>query len=173
VFDAAVANLAVAIRDTGAELTHDPLPVVMADEVQLAQLLQNLIDNAIKFRGEEPPRAHVSAEQKGDEWVFSVRDNGIGVDPQYFKRVFIIFQRLQRQDYPGTGIGLSIAKSIVERHGGRIWLESQPGEGSTVNFTIPAKGGGNRGETGGRSRAATGGKRKIRTRRSGPGIRRS
>ncbi len=145
VLDAAVANLDVAIRGSGAEVTHDPLPAVMADETQLVQLLQNLIDNAIKFHGEEPPRVHVSAERKGDEWVFSVRDNGVGIDPQYFERVFIVFQRLRHEDSPGTGIGLSIAKRVVERHSGRIWLESQPGEGSTVYFTLQAKGGRQRG----------------------------
>ncbi|HEX75654.1 MAG TPA: PAS domain S-box protein [Dehalococcoidia bacterium] len=140
VFDAAVANLKVAIRNSGAEVTHDALPVVMADEGQLVQLFQNLIDNAIKFRGEELPRVHVSAEQRGNEWVFSVRDNGVGIEPQYFERVFIIFQRLH-SGYPGTGTGLSICKRIVERHGGRIWLESQAGKGSTVWFAIPVKGG--------------------------------
>ncbi|MFQ6122842.1 MAG: ATP-binding protein, partial [Dehalococcoidales bacterium] len=139
VFEAAVANLDVAIRESGAEVTSDPLPLVMADEGQLVQLFQNLIDNAIKFHGEEPPRVHVSVEQKGDEWVFSVRDNGIGIDSQNFERAFMVFQRLHGREYRGTGIGLSIAKRIVERHGGRIWLESQPGKGTVVHFTIPAK----------------------------------
>jgi len=141
VFEAAVANLDVAIQESGAEVASDPLPSVMADEGQLVQLFQNLIDNAIKFHGEEPPRVHVSAEQSGDEWVFSVRDNGIGIDSQYLEQVFKVFQSLHGGKYRGTGIGLSIAKKIVERHGGRIWLESQPGKGSTFYFTIPAKGG--------------------------------
>jgi len=141
VFATAVANLAVAIRDSGAEVTSDPLPMVMADERQLVQLFQNLIGNAVKFHGEEPPRVHVSAEQNGDEWVFSVRDNGIGIEPQYLDQAFKVFQRLHGREYPGTGIGLSIAKRIVERHGGRIWLESQPGKGTIVYFTIQVKGG--------------------------------
>jgi len=141
VFEAAVANLDVAIRDSGAEVTSDHLPSVMADEGQLVQLFQNLIGNAVKFHGEEPPRVHVSAEQRGDEWVFSVRDNGIGIDSQYLEQVFKVFQSLHGGKYRGTGIGLSIAKKIVERHGGRIWLESQPGKGTIVHFTIPVKGG--------------------------------
>jgi len=141
VFQAAVANLDVTIRESGAEVTSDPLPTVMADRGQLVQLFQNLIENAVKFHGEEPPRVHVSAEQKGDEWLFSVRDNGIGIEPQYSEQVFRVFQRLHGREYPGTGIGLSIAKRVVERHRGRIWLESQPGKGTTVYFVIPEKGG--------------------------------
>jgi light-regulated signal transduction histidine kinase (bacteriophytochrome) len=140
VFDAAVANLDISIKESKAKVAHDRLPTVMADEGQLVQLFQNLIGNGIKFHGKKLPRVHVSAEQNEKEWVFSVKDNGIGIDPQYFDRVFIIFQRLHRAEYPGTGIGLAIAKRIVHRHGGRIWIESQPGKGSTLYFTIPLKG---------------------------------
>jgi len=143
VLDQALANLKAAIEKSGAVVTHDPLPTVMADDLQLVQLLQNLIGNAIKFHVEKPPCIHVSAEQKGSEWVFSVRDNGIGIDPQYAERIFVIFQRLHtREEYPGTGIGLAICRKIVERRGGRIWVESQPGIGSTFYFTIPIGGNG-------------------------------
>jgi PAS domain S-box-containing protein len=134
-------NLRAAIADTGAQVTHDPLPTLVADRFQLEQLLQNLLSNALKFRGEEPPRIHVSARQQGSEWVFSVRDNGIGVDPQFAGRIFVIFQRLHsRKEYPGTGIGLAICKKIVERHGGRIWVESEPGRGATFYFTVRSRG---------------------------------
>jgi len=131
-------NLKVAIDESGAGVTHDPLPRVMADETQLIQLFQNLLANAIKFRGEEQPRIHVSAKENSNECLFSVSDNGIGINSDYFDRIFVIFQRLHgREEYPGTGIGLSVCKRIVERHGGRIWVESQPGEGTTFHFTIP------------------------------------
>ena len=136
--DHALSNLQVAIEEARAVVTHDPLPTVMADETQLVQLFQNLIDNAVKFRGKDPPRCHVSAQDNGNAWVFSVRDNGIGIDPQYFDRIFVIFQHLHpARRYQGTGIGLSICKKIVERHGGRIWIESQKGKGSTFFFSIP------------------------------------
>jgi light-regulated signal transduction histidine kinase (bacteriophytochrome) len=134
-----VNNLKVTIEENGALVTHDPLPTVTADSSQLEQLLQNLIGNAIKFRGSEPPRIHLSASRNGKGWVFSVRDNGIGIAPEYSKRIFIIFQRLHsRQEYPGTGIGLAICKKIVERHGGHIWVESDAGKGATFRFTLPA-----------------------------------
>ena len=140
VLDQALANLKAAIETSGAVVTHDPLPTVMHDNLLLVQLFQNLIGNAMKFHVEMPPRIHVSAGQKGDEWVFAVRDNGIGIDPQYAERIFTIFQRLHtREEYAGTGIGLAICKKIVERRGGRIWVESQPGRGSTFYFTIPVR----------------------------------
>jgi PAS domain S-box-containing protein len=132
-------NLEQAVAEAGARITKDPLPRVLADEGQLVQLFQNLIGNAIKFRRpEEPPRVHVGASQRDGEWIFSVRDNGIGIEPEYFQRIFVIFQRLNpREIYPGTGIGLAVAKKIVERHGGRIWVESTPGAGATIWFSIP------------------------------------
>lgn len=131
-------NLMVAIAETNAVVTHEPLPTVMGDEIQLIQLLQNLISNAIKFRREEPPRVHVSAVQREKEWAFEVRDNGIGMESEYFERIFMIFQRLHsRSEYPGNGIGLANCKKIVERHGGCIWVESTPGVGTTFHFTIP------------------------------------
>jgi light-regulated signal transduction histidine kinase (bacteriophytochrome) len=138
----ALANLKAAIETSGTVVTHGPLPTVVHDNLLLAQLFQNLIGNAIKFHVEAPPRVHVSADRQGDEWVFAVRDNGIGIDPQYADRIFTIFQRLHtREEYPGTGIGLAICKKIVERRGGRIWVESQPGTGSTFYFSIPMGGG--------------------------------
>jgi len=131
-------NLMVAIAESNAVVTHEPLPTVMGDETQLIQLLQNLISNAIKFRREEPPRVHVSAVQREKEWAFEVRDNGIGMESEYFERIFMIFQRLHsRSEYPGNGIGLANCKKIVERHGGCIWVESTPGVGTTFHFTIP------------------------------------
>ena len=134
-------DLRVAIEESGAEVTHDPLPQVMADNVQLGQVLQNLLGNAIKFRSQQPPRIHVSARQEGQQWVFSVRDNGIGINPRYAERIFGIFERLHpRTEYPGTGIGLAICKKIVERHGGQIWVESEPGKGAAFFFTLPIKG---------------------------------
>ncbi|MGI8550523.1 MAG: sensor histidine kinase, partial [Dehalococcoidia bacterium] len=134
----AITNLRTAIEESDAILTHDPLPLVAADPAQLTQLFQNLVGNAIKFRGEAPVHIHVSALQGSGDWRFSVRDNGIGLDPQFAERIFVIFQRLHgRAAYPGTGIGLAICKRIVERHGGKIWVESQPGAGATFSFTIP------------------------------------
>jgi two-component system, chemotaxis family, sensor kinase Cph1 len=135
-------NLAVAIEESGAVVTYDVLPTVLTDEVQLAQLFQNLIGNAIKFRAEWTPEIHVGVERQDEEWLFLVRDNGIGIAPQYFDRIFMIFQRLHsRGEYPGTGIGLAICKKIVERHGGRIWAQSEgmPGQGTTFYFTLPVR----------------------------------
>ncbi|MEO6785601.1 MAG: PAS domain S-box protein, partial [Chthoniobacteraceae bacterium] len=136
----ALANLVVAISESGASVTHDPMPVLNADPAQLTQLFQNLIGNGVKFRTATRPEIHVGAQQKNGDWVFSVRDNGIGIEPKDRDRVFVIFQRLHsRDEYPGTGIGLAICKRIVERHGGRIWVESEPGKVSTFFFTIPRK----------------------------------
>ncbi|MBI5687452.1 MAG: PAS domain S-box protein [Verrucomicrobia bacterium] len=139
VLRAAQDNLEVAIAESGAVVTHDPLPALTADAAQLTRLFQNLIGNAIKFRRpQEAPRIHVSAVRQGGAWRLSVRDNGIGIEPQYFERIFVIFQRLHDRDkYPGTGIGLAICKKIVERHHGRMCVESKPGQGSTFHFTIP------------------------------------
>ncbi len=137
----AVTNLQTAIEESGAAVTHDPLPTVVADTSLLSQVFQNLISNGIKFHSEEPPRIHIAAEGKGKEWLFSVRDNGIGIDPQYHDRLFAIFQRLHsKEEYSGTGIGLALCKRVVELHGGRIWIESEVGKGSTFYFTIPMKG---------------------------------
>lgn len=139
VLEQSLVNLKVAIEESGALATHDPLPVVQADPVQLGQVFQNLLGNAIKFRGVESPRIHVWAERQERMWRFAVRDNGIGIEPDYHARVFLIFQRLHGvQEYPGTGIGLAICKRIVERHGGRMWVESQVAQGATFFFTLPA-----------------------------------
>jgi PAS domain S-box-containing protein len=134
-------TLELSIKESRAKVTHDPLPKVMADDIQLESLYQNLIGNAIKFRSKKIPRVHIGVTKGEESWSFSVSDNGIGIDPQYFERIFIIFQRLHnREDYPGTGIGLAISKRIVERHGGKIWIESQSGKGSIFFFTIPIRG---------------------------------
>ncbi|HEY9657197.1 MAG TPA: ATP-binding protein, partial [Allocoleopsis sp.] len=134
----AIDNLKIAITESNATITYDALPEVMGDASQLLQLFQNLLSNAIKFHGTVPPLIHIHADSTTDAWQFSVQDNGIGIEAQYAERIFVIFQRLHRQsDYPGTGIGLAVCKKIVERHGGQIWMESQPEQGSTFYFTLP------------------------------------
>jgi hypothetical protein len=132
-------NLKIAIEESAAVVTYDDgLPTVMADEVQLVQLIQNLIGNALRFRGDPSPEIHFGVTHTEKEWTFSVRDNGIGIDSAYTERIFRIFQRLHtRSEYEGTGIGLAVCKKIVERHSGRIWVESEPGRGSTFYFTLP------------------------------------
>ena len=139
VLKAALTSLQIAIRESGAVVTQDPLPTVMGEESQLGQLFQNLIGNGIKYRNSSAPKIHVSCRQEAGDWLFSMKDNGIGIDPQYAERIFIIFQRLHtREEYPGTGIGLAVCRKIVERHGGRIWVESEVGKGATFYFTLPA-----------------------------------
>ncbi len=138
----ALTNLALNIEETGAMVTCDAMPTVSGDESQLTELVQNLVANAIKFCGENPPAVHISAARKGSSWLISVRDNGIGISSEYAERIFVMFQRLHGpSDYPGTGIGLAICKRIVERHGGKIWMESLPGQGTTFYFTLPARAG--------------------------------
>ena len=134
----ALASLTATIAGSGASIANEPLPSVGIHEFQLVQLFQNLIGNAIRYRSHKPPQIHVAAERHGDAWRFSVRDNGIGIDPQYKEQIFGIFKRLHSAaEYPGTGLGLAICQRIVERAGGRIWVESEPGRGSTFYFTIP------------------------------------
>jgi light-regulated signal transduction histidine kinase (bacteriophytochrome) len=140
VLAAALRNLELALEESGALVTHDLLPEVLADASRLAQVFQNLIGNAIKFRGSGPPLIQVSAEKKAREWIFSVKDNGIGIALEQAENVFVIFRRLHtREEYAGNGIGLSICKKIIEQHGGTIWVESEPGLGSTFKFTLPVK----------------------------------
>jgi light-regulated signal transduction histidine kinase (bacteriophytochrome) len=134
----AIANLKVAVDESAASVTHDPLPTLPADPAQLAQVFQNLIGNALKFRSQALPRIHVGANELAEAWEIEVRDNGIGIEPQYFERIFMVFQRLHNKgEYPGTGIGLAIVKKVVERHGGSVRVESRPGEGSAFIFTLP------------------------------------
>ena len=131
-----LADLGPAIEESGARITHDSLPVIEADPGQIGQLLRNLLGNALKFRGANPPRVHLSATRMRAEWVFAVQDNGVGMAPGEAKTIFTLFARL-RPEVPGSGVGLAVCRKIVERHGGRIWAESQPGQGSTFFFTLP------------------------------------
>jgi PAS domain S-box-containing protein len=138
VFNDVVALLEPSIQDAGGQVTHGDLPVVIGDRSQFVQLMQNLIGNGLKYHGDKSPHVHVSAERKGNEWTFSVRDNGIGIDAKYYESVFEIFKRLHDQkEYPGTGIGLAVCRRVVNRHGGRIWVESEAGLGSAFHFTLP------------------------------------
>jgi PAS domain S-box-containing protein len=134
----ALSNLEIAIKENDAIITRDTLPIVWGDAAQLSRLFQNLISNSLKFRGREKPQITISAQRRNSKWLFSIKDNGIGIAAQYYERIFVIFQRLHGYDYPGTGIGLSISKRIVERHGGKMWVESEPGKGATFYFTLPA-----------------------------------
>jgi PAS domain S-box-containing protein len=138
VLERTLAGLRLAVQESGATVTHDRLPVILGDETQLGQLFQNLIGNAIKYRNSRAPEVHVSCRREGPEWLFAIKDNGIGIDPRYAARIFVIFQRLHtRKEYAGTGLGLAICKKIVERHGGKIWVESKLGNGATFYFTLP------------------------------------
>ncbi len=135
-----LSDLDKAIKSSRAEITHDPLPVLRADEMQMSQVFQNLIGNAIKFCRDAPPRIHIAARREVNGWIFSVSDNGIGIKMDFFDRIFVMFQRLHTQtEYPGTGIGLAVCKKIIERHGGNIWVESEVGKGTTFYFSIPEK----------------------------------
>ena len=138
VLDGVLMNLDVSIKQSSAIIERQPLPEVRADDVQLMQVLQNLISNAIKYHREEQPRVEIAARKQGEEWLFSIADNGVGIAPQYTERIFGVFKRLHGREIPGIGVGLAICKKIVERHGGRIWVESVPGRGSTFYFTLPA-----------------------------------
>ena len=137
--DDAIGNLHTLIEESGAVLTHGPLPWITGDPVQMTRLFQNLLVNSIKYRAEEPPRIHIVAESQPHEWLFSVRDNGIGIDPQYSEKIFGIFRCLQPRDKSsGSGMGLAICRKIVSRHEGRIWVESALGKGATFYFIVPA-----------------------------------
>lgn len=147
-FEQAKRDLRVLIEESNAEVTSSELPTLEGDEGQITQVFQNLLGNAIKFKGDKKPVVHVDATKQNDEWLFSIKDNGIGFEPEHVDRIFVIFQRLHgREEYKGTGIGLALCKKIVERHGGRIWAESAKGAGSTFYFTIPEKQGDNNGAT--------------------------
>ncbi len=138
-FIEALVSLKTEVENAGATVTYDPLPTVMARPLEMVQLFQNLVGNAIKYRDKESPMVHVASERIGNEWQLSVSDNGIGIDPQYFNQIFLPFKRLHTHEaYPGTGIGLAICKKIVEGYGGRIWVASELGNGSRFVFTIPS-----------------------------------
>lgn len=140
VLENTVDNLAVSIKEANAKITHDPLPEVVADYGQMVQLMENLVANALKFKGKQPPRIHISAKKSDGDWVFSIKDNGIGILEKDFGRIFEVFQKLHGKDeYSGTGIGLAICKKIIDRHRGRIWVESAPGKGSVFKFTLSAE----------------------------------
>ena len=137
VMEKVLLNLHASIEQNGASVTFDRLPTIQAHEIRLVQLLQNLVGNGIKYRRADPPQIHVTACRRDADWLFSVRDNGIGIKPEYAQQVFGIFKRLHGNTYPGTGIGLAVCQRIIERYGGRIWVESTPGEGSLFCFTLP------------------------------------
>ncbi len=137
VFLEAKNELAAELKDAGAILTHDPLPTLQANSASLTAVFRCLLSNACKFRGEAPPAIHLGALQDAGEWTFSVRDNGIGFDPAYSNRIFRPFERLNGKQYPGSGLGLTLALRAIEQHGGRIWAESNPGQGTTIRFTLP------------------------------------
>ena len=138
ILDEVLSNLELSIKEKNVKISHDPLPDLVVDKTQIMLLFQNLISNAIKFCGDKPPEIHIEVIDNYDEWLFCFKDNGIGIDTKYADQIFVIFQRLHGMgEYPGTGIGLSISKRIVERHGGQIWVESEPGNGSSFKFTIP------------------------------------
>lgn len=138
VLSEAIANLEVVIEESSAKIEFSDMPVVHGDRQQLVRLFENLIGNAVKFRRETSPVVHISVEARDESWLFSIRDNGIGIDPKYYEKIFVIFQRLHNRDtFSGTGLGLAISKRIMERHGGRIWVESEPGNGSTFFLTLP------------------------------------
>ena len=140
VLDEALLNLKVPIEENNAVITHDPLPTIISDAQLKVQLFQNLIGNAIKYHSKETPKIHISAKKEKSQYLFSIKDNGIGISPEHLKRIFTIFQRLHtREEYEGTGIGLAIAQKIVHQQGGEIWLESELGKGSTFYFTLPIK----------------------------------
>jgi light-regulated signal transduction histidine kinase (bacteriophytochrome) len=140
VLDVVISNLSISIKETNAVITHETLPKVFADPSQMRQVFQNLIANALKFQVQNTPEIHISAQKDEKEWTFSIKDNGIGINPQYHEQIFEVFKRLHtRLEYPGTGIGLAICQKIIQRHGGHIWVESEPGKGSNFYFTIPLK----------------------------------
>jgi light-regulated signal transduction histidine kinase (bacteriophytochrome) len=139
VLNTVLEDLRQAVVDSGAVISYDRLPDVHMDETQLKQLFQNLISNAIKYgRPGEPCRISIAAELQDEQWLFSVKDDGIGIEPEYFEQIFLAFKRLHGNEYPGSGVGLTICKEIVQEYGGRIWVESEPGHGSTFRFTLPA-----------------------------------